>query len=250
MGRIGQIGIGLLSAAFVASVGLNIYLFQQAETYYRSLNRTQLDPFGLSLYPTRPEPTHQPILVFYGDSRAEAWVPPNLPATTVINRGINMQTTAQVLGRFAQHVAPLKPRVIVIQVGINDLKTIALFPDQKARIVQNCKANIRQLVEQSLATGADVVLTTIFPLGALPLERRLFWSDQVAAAVNDVNRDMTSLSSARVRIFDTGAILANADGQVFSHYSRDFLHLNPAGYTALNQTLGEVLKPSLEAIPR
>lgn len=38
------------------------------------------------------------------------------------------QTSAQVVWRFAEHIAPLQPDKIILQVGINDLKTIPLFP--------------------------------------------------------------------------------------------------------------------------
>ncbi|MEK0196152.1 hypothetical protein WME70_32745, partial [Microcoleus anatoxicus PTRS1] len=40
------------------------------------------------------------------------------------------------------HVASLKPKIIVIQVGVNDLKAIPLFPEQKEAIIRNCETNI------------------------------------------------------------------------------------------------------------
>ncbi len=52
-----------------------------------------------------------------------------------VNRGIGNQTTAQVLGHFHAHVAPLHPQTIILQVGINDLKTIPLFPEQAETII-------------------------------------------------------------------------------------------------------------------
>ena len=107
---------------------------------------------------------------------------------TFVNRGIGAQTTAQVLGRFTQDVAPLTADIAVIQVGINDLKALPLFPEERASIVQNTKDNIMKLVQLSLAAGARrVMLTTIFPLGEIPWERRLVWSDDVAVAIDEVN---------------------------------------------------------------
>jgi len=64
-------------------------------------------------------------VVFFGDSRAYDWpAPSGLEGLEFVNRGIGNQTTAQVLGRFEAHIAPLHPQVVVLQVGINDLKLI------------------------------------------------------------------------------------------------------------------------------
>ena len=160
---------------------------------------------------------------------------------TFVNRGIGAQTTAQVLGRFARDVAPLMADIAVIQVGINDLKALPLFPEERESIVQNTKDNISELVQLSLDGGAQqVVLTTIFPLGEIPWERRLVWSDDVAVAIDEVNSHIASLASDRVKIMNTSAIIAR-HAIVLPKYRRDFLHLNPAGYAALNQELEQLL---------
>lgn len=125
----------------------------------------------------------------------------------------------------------------------NDLKTIPLFPEQKAAIIQNCQTNIGQIVKNSLDTGAKVIVTTIFPLGTLPIERRLFWSDDVAIAINDVNDYIKTLAGDRVIVFDSSQVLANSRGIVDPKYSRDFLHLNPEGYAALNKAIAGILMP-------
>jgi lysophospholipase L1-like esterase len=239
-----KIAIVALSLALLASAGLNFFLYQQGQKYYLLVNATGLDPLGLNSYPNSAEQTQQPVIVFYGDSRAESWQPPDqIKNATIINRGIGGQTTAQVLGRFQQHVASLKPKLILIQVGVNDLKAIPLFPEQKEAIIRNCKTNIGQIVRKSLDTGAKVVVTTIFPLGTLPIERRPFWSDDVAIAINDVNDYIKTLAGDRVTVFDSSQVLANSQGIVDPKYSRDFLHLNSAGYAALNKAIAGILVP-------
>ena len=241
-----KVAIAVLSIALLGSIGLNGWLFQRGRSYYHQLNTTRLDPLGLSVYPAEKETLSNPAIAFYGDSRAAQWPAPEAPeleAFTIVNRGIGAQTTAQVLGRFQTHIAPLNPEIVVIQVGINDLKTIPLFPERRDEIVQTCKANIRQMVDLSLETGARVVVTTIFPLGEIPIERQLVWSDEVAVAIAEVNADIKTLASERVTAFDTVPILANAQGIVDAKYRRDFLHLSPAGYAALNRAIGSVLVP-------
>lgn len=223
---------------------MNVVFYQRGQLYYLQLNATRLDPLGLNVFLDSPVQVQSPLIVFFGDSRAAEWPPPNdVKNVNFLNRGIGAQTTAQILGRFQAHIAPLNPQVIVLQAGINDLKTIPLFSEQKEDIVNDCKENIKQLVDLSLATGARVIVTTIFPLGELPIERRPFWSDDVEVAINDVNEFIETLASDRVTIFDSGKVLANSNGIVDPKYSRDFLHLNPTGYEALNEALAEILVP-------
>ena len=239
-----KVGFIILCIFLLLSITANVLLFERAKQYYLHLNASHLDPLGLSLFADPSPKIQPPVILFFGDSRAAQWTAPSqIKNVTLINRGIGNQTTAQILGRFEAHVTPLHPQIIVIQAGINDLKTIPLFPDEKERIIQNCKANLKQIVDLSLASGARVIVTTIFPLGKLPIERRPFWSDDVKIAIDDVNQFLKTLASDRVTIFDTGNVLANAAGIVDPQYSQDFLHLNPAGYNALNEAIYELLVP-------
>jgi lysophospholipase L1-like esterase len=232
--------------ALLVSLSLNVLLFHQAKRYYLQLNKTNLDPLGLSTYSADSLPQGVPAtstatVLFLGDSRAEMWsTPAKFKGFSFVNRGINSQTTAQVLGRFDKHVVPLRPNIIVVQVGINDLKTIALFPERKAAIITNCKANIQQIVERSINSGATVILTTIFPIGPVPLTRQPFWSADIAQAVMEVNAYLYSLKASNVFILDAYSLLAQ-NGQVQSNYVRDTLHINEKGYQALNQELTQVL---------
>lgn len=244
MNRKVKIAFIILGILLLLSMVGNVVIYQRAQRYYLLLNESHLDPVGLNAFDGAPANLEQPVVVFFGDSRAADWpAPDQLKSETFVNRGIGNQTTAQMVARFQAHVAPLQPQIIVIQAGINDLKTIPLFPNQKESIIRNCKANLQQIVDLSVATGARVVVTTIFPLGKLPLERSPFWSDDVAVAIADVNSFIESLASDQVTIFHSEDVLANSEGIVDPQYSKDFLHLNPAGYAALNEAISELLVP-------
>lgn len=244
MNRKVKITFIILGILLLLSIVGNVVIYQRAQRYYLLLNASHLDPLGLSAFDDAPVNLEQPVVVFFGDSRAADWpAPDQIKSITFVNRSLGNQTTAQIVGRFQAHVTPLQPQIIVIQAGINDLKTIPLFPEQKELIIRNCKANLQQIVDLSIATGSRVVITTIFPLGKLPLERRPFWSDDVAVAIADVNSFIETLASDQVTIFHTEDVLANSDGIVEPKYSQDFLHLNPTGYAALNEAIYELLAP-------
>jgi lysophospholipase L1-like esterase len=234
--------------ALIVSLALNLILFIQGRQYYLELNETRLDPLGLRYYisdasqpiPIDPSKT---TVVFFGDSRAADWPPPfDLERFEFINRGIGAQTSIQAVLRFDDHVKPVHPRIVILQVGINDLKAIPLFPEWKETIITNCKDNIRLIVTQSVDIGATVILTTVFPIGEVPLERKLFWSPEIALAVDEVNTYIRSLEAPNVIVFDTYSLLVNAnDRRIRAEYAQDELHLNALGYATLNQELAHIL---------
>lgn len=244
--RLFRLSFLLCLIALVVSLAFNALLFLQARHYYLQLNKINLDPLGIRAFSANSLPNDISVastatLVFFGDSRAEMWlVPPNLKGFSFVNRGINTQTSAQVLGRFDEHILPLRPHIIIVQVGINDLKTIPLFPEQKTAIITNCKTNIQQLVARSVNSGATVILTTIFPVGPVPLTRQPFWSSDIAQAINEVNTYLYSLKAKNVLILDTYSLLAK-NGQVQNDYVYDTLHINEKGYKKLNQELTKML---------
>lgn len=235
--------IGITLILLALSLGLNLYLYRKGMEYYLSLNETRLDPLGLHLKSQQPprSSTSKTIAVF-GDSRAGQWSkPPGLEEFTWINLGMSGQTSAQVLGRFLPQVAPIQPDILLVQVCINDLKTIPLFPKSQAWIVTNCKNNIQTIVEEARTRKIVVILTTVMPLGRIPWERQWIWSDDVSLSITEVNQFIRQLQGNGVYVFDTVPILADETGLVKKEFSRDFLHLNSAGYQALNQALESFL---------
>jgi lysophospholipase L1-like esterase len=228
------------------SLALNGLLFSQGRQYYLQLNEVRLDPIGLDAYADAAQQSLarpvQRVVVFFGDSRARSWPAPDLDPYTFVNRGIGNQTSAQVAQRFEHYVEPLHPQVIVVQVGINDLKAIPLFPERKEAIVANCQQKIGEIVADSTRVGAITVLTTIFPVGKVPVERRLFWSDDVALAVDEVNAYIRSLEGEDVIVLDAFAVLADDRGVARSEFSSDLLHLRSAGYQALHDPLASILE--------
>ena len=74
-------------------------------------------------------PSHRPItsyqgVVFIGDSITAAW-PIAIDFPGAINRGIGGQTSCQMRARFAQDVIALRPGVVVILAGANDIRYYA-----------------------------------------------------------------------------------------------------------------------------
>lgn len=234
--------VGLL---FVVTLAVAYFIFSFARMFYVNENAVRLQPLGLSNYSADPLPKTPDLkrVVFFGDSRAESWTPPaGVSGYEFINRGIGGQTTAQILGRLPYHLAPLEPDVVVLQLGINDLRTVAMFPDSRASLINDTLANIQAVIQQSTDLGATVILTTIFPVSEPTIERRIFfWSDDIARATEEANAVLRTYAAENVLIYDTDTILLDSEGRVRVDYMPDTLHLNEAGYAALNVRLTEML---------
>ena len=114
-----------------------------------------------------------------------------------MNRGVGGETTEQVLLRLDRDVLAPRPGVVVVQVGVNDLRSLALFPGREAEIVGRCEANLRAIVGRLRERGAVVVVTTIFPVGRVELARRPIWSDATIDAIDRVNRSLRGARRAR-----------------------------------------------------
>lgn len=67
-------------------------------------------------------PGDQRRVVFFGDSITRAWnLVESFPGKGYINRGIGGQTTSQMVLRFQQDVIALRPAVVIILAGTNDI---------------------------------------------------------------------------------------------------------------------------------
>jgi lysophospholipase L1-like esterase len=97
-------------------------------------------------------------VVFLGDEITENWQAAFFEGKPYFNRGIAGQTTPQMLVRFRQDVIDLKPKVVVIQGGGNDLAGVA------GPMTQGTAAeNFMSMVELAKANGIRVVLASTTP---------------------------------------------------------------------------------------
>lgn len=215
--------------ALAASAAVNVGLVFACVEFYRREQRVRLQPTLAVPASVARTPGRMQVL-FLGDSRMQEW--PSLPSErfVTVNAGGGGETTAQIRLRAAATLDAVRPELVVLQAGMNDMKTIGALPDAARDIEASCLANLIALVELCRASGARVVLVPILPAARPSLARRLVWSAEIDAARLRVNAALRTRFSgaAGVRVLDEHLLRADTAADY-----RDTLHFRPEGYQKL-----------------
>src|SRR6266566_4313519 len=102
-------------------------------------------------------------VVFMGDSITDSWNNPAnggfFPGKPYIDRGISGQTTPQMLIRFQADVIALRPEVVVILAGTNDIAG-----NTGPMTLEAIEDNLISIAELARANSIRVVLASILPV--------------------------------------------------------------------------------------
>lgn len=230
---------------FIISIGANIYLIKLSLNYYKQVNIVRIDPLGNNFKnwtKNSIDSDKTKSIVIFGDSRAEKWHPVfKINGFRILNRGIGGQTTQQLRLRIRKDVISISPSLVIIQAGINDLKTIELFPKLKDQIVDNCINNLSLMYRELVDQNISVIALTIFPIRRPGIIRSLIWSENINEAIKEVNSFIISTMNNRIHVIDADLILKDS---LFLNqkYGEDMLHLNSNGYDKINKYLESYLE--------
>lgn len=184
----------------------------------------------------------QPRVVFYGDSITEGWGREGsasfFPGKGWLNRGISGQTTAQMLVRFPQDVLALKPQVVVILAGTNDIAGNT-GPSTQAMIEDNLHA----MVDLARAHGIAVVLASVLPVNDYP------WLPGTAPApkVRALNTALKRYADAQHLVYlDYYTPMANAAGGLDPALADDGVHPTAEGYAVMAPLAEAAVKCALQ----
>src|SRR5258708_5631418 len=107
-----------------------------------------------------PPAKNEDRVVFLGDSITDGWkLDQYFAGKAYINRGISGQTTPQMLIRFRPDVIDLKPRVVVILAGTNDLAG-----NTGPTTLEAIEGNLASIAELARANGIRVVFLSLLPV--------------------------------------------------------------------------------------
>ena len=164
-------------------------------------------------------------VVFMGNSITESWAKSfstQFPGKPYIGRGISGQTTPQMLVRFRQDVVALKPKVVVILGGTNDIagntgpSTLEMIED-----------NIASMTEIAKANGIRVVLASVLPVLDYPWKKGLEPAPKIVALNTWLRGYAERVGAAYV---DFHGAMADEHNGMKEGLSTDGVHPNAAGY--------------------
>ena len=167
-------------------------------------------------------------VVFMGNSITDGWArlfPTAFPGKPYIGRGISGQTTPQMLVRFRQDVVALRPAVVVILAGTNDIagntgpSTLEMIED-----------NLASMAEIARANNIRVVLSSVLPVYDYPWRPGL----QPAQKIVALNAWMRDYAAAHGAVYlDYHSAMADARQGMRAALSGDGVHPNDAGYALM-----------------
>jgi lysophospholipase L1-like esterase len=180
-------------------------------------------------------------IVFMGNSITEGWGRDSSSfffTKSYINRGISGQTTPQMLVRFRADVIDLKPSVVVILAGINDIagntgpSTIKMIVD-----------NIKSMAELAKANGIKVVLSSVLPAFDFPWKPGMNPAENVVK-LNSLIKEYANQNN--IIYLDYFSNMVDDQNGLQAVYTYDGVHPNAAGYKLMEPLAEKAIKKALE----
>lgn len=203
---------------------------QKADIERRLNDWPQLERYAKENAALPPLKPGERRVVFMGDSITDGWgrqVGEFFPGKGYINRGISGQTTPQMLVRFRADVIALKPAVVVILAGTNDIAG-----NTGPSSLQMIEDNLTSMAELARANGIHVVIANLLPISnyndPTSSQRR---PPADIKALNEWIRDYTARQ--HFGYVDYFSATVDKTGQLRAELSGDGLHPNAAGYKVM-----------------
>ncbi len=224
------IGIPLVGALIISAFQLGrICEVRDLTKTFNYYNQTVNDSGGLRRYQPAdalmniPGP-NQARVVFLGDSITDGWpLDRYFPGRDYANRGIAGQSTQQMLVRFQQDVLDLRPKVVVLLAGGNDIRGIT-----GTMRVDQIEQNIRTMAELARFHGIQVVVCSILPVS------KTVWNSEQKAEIVSINAWLKSYAATNNYPFvDYYDAMKDDKDNLLDRLTKDGLHPLPAGYAIM-----------------
>jgi len=188
-----------------------------------------------------------PRVVLLGNSITDAWPTTDPTFFTgkpyeYIGRGISGQTSPQMLVRFRQDVLELRPAVVVILAGANDIAENTGPYNQHATL-----NNIISMAELAKANGVRVVLCSVLPAADFSWRKGLNPAPKIVA----LNEQIKAYARQKRFVYlDYHTAMADERQGLPVAYATDGVHPTLAGYQVMEPLLqkatAEALKQKLK----
>lgn len=210
-------------------------LKQRIDQLQRRMNDwAQLSRYREANTKLSPPAKDEERVVFMGDSITDVWkLDQFFPGKPFINRGISGQTTPQMLIRFRPDVIALKPRVVVILAGTNDIAG-----NTGEMSLEDIEGNLSSMVELARTNGIRVVMASVLPIHDYGTAKRS--ERRPPEKIRQLNEWIKNYCKTNGHIYlDYYSHMLDETGMLKKEFANDGLHPNKDGY--------DVMKPLVEA---
>lgn len=172
--------------------------------------------------------------ILMGDSITEFWkqINPNFfEQHSILNRGISGQTTSQMMLRFGQDVIDLKPKMVIILAGINDIAE-NLGPIS----IESIFENICTMVELAKENKIEVVLCSVLPAN------HFYWNPKIKPVdkILELNGLIKNYSDFhKITFIDYYNAMIDDEKGLPKKYADDGVHPNLVGYQKMETLFWE-----------
>ncbi|MCW5910773.1 MAG: alpha/beta hydrolase fold domain-containing protein [Cyclobacteriaceae bacterium] len=180
-------------------------------------------------------------IVFMGNSITEGWSklhPDFWKDKPYINRGISGQTTPQMLLRFKQDVIDLKPKVVVILAGTNDIAG-----NTGSMTLEQSRDNIIAMAQLAKANGIKVVLSSVIPAYDFPWRPGLEPAGKIVALNQMIKR---YCDANKIVYLDYHAAMKDERNGLKNELGYDGVHPNEAGYKVMGPLAEKAIAEALK----
>src|SRR5262245_37054615 len=187
-------------------------------------------------------------VVFMGDSITDGWgrkYGKFFPEKPYMNRGISGQTTPQMLIRFRPDVIALRPRVVVILAGTNDIAG-----NTGPTTLEAIEDNLTSMAELATAHGIRVVFASLLPVSDYEVRDGKPITQTVRrppAQIIALNNWIKEYAKAHHHVYlDYFSAMIDGKGFLKDELSNDGLHPNPQGYVVMAPLAEAAITASLK----
>jgi len=180
-------------------------------------------------------------IVFMGNSITESWstvLPEYFSGKSYVNRGIDGQTTPQMLVRFRADVIDLQPKVVVILAGTNDIA--GNTGPSTAKMIAD---NIISMAELARQNNILVVISSVLPVYDYSWKPGL----EPAPKISKLNKIIKNYAlNHRHTYLDYYAAMVDDKKGLHEKYTSDGVHPNKAGYKVMATLADQAIAKTLD----
>jgi lysophospholipase L1-like esterase len=183
-------------------------------------------------------------VVFFGDSITRGWpLERDFPGKPFVNRGIDGQTTSQLLLRLREDVIDLGARAVVVLAGTNDLAG-----NTGPISLQEIEENFEGMADLARAHGVSVIFSSILPVHNYTPGSQENFDLRPPEKIVALNRALERYCRANGLVYlDYFSAMVDEHGLMRKELADLGLHPNAAGYAVMTPLAAKAIEQALGA---